>query len=108
MCALIGHEGRPGGLECGTQRIESNQAAVIFHRRDTAARFGHASHFREHAYRIGDVFENVSGVDEIEGSIREVEMVRVGLEISNTLVRPRSRNLLARNLNTHHSDAFRR
>jgi hypothetical protein len=27
-------------------------------------------------------------------------MMRVGLEISNTLVRPRSRNLLARNLNT--------
>ena len=80
---LIVSKCRPHSVEDRTFRIEANQAAVILAGDNTTTLPGDAPHFLQHDFGIRNMLEDIPSVNEIETTIRELQLVRVSLNKQN-------------------------
>src|SRR5690606_34461630 len=69
---------RHPGRHLGRLRIPDDGAEVDVAGRDDAAGAGDAAHLAEGADRVGDVLEDLVGVDDVERAVGEVQGVDVG------------------------------
>src|SRR4030095_11202711 len=80
---LVASKRYPDSVEDRTLRIESHQAAVVLASGHARARTRAAPHFLQYGFRIANVFEHISSVNEVKTGIREVQPVGITLDKLN-------------------------